>query len=78
MLELGGKVVSDPEINKALDNALYAVLAKGEKPEVLYIEAIPLVAFIPKRVKVHEGPGDISGKDAGLYLYFAVPKKFHA
>ena len=78
MLETGGSVVSDDEINRALDTAMYQVIASGKKPEVLYIESIPTVAFIPKRIKVHFGLNDSGGQDSGMHLYFAVPKRFHA
>jgi hypothetical protein len=78
MLETGGSVVSDEEINRALDIAMYEVITSGKKPEALYIESIPAVAFIPKRVKVHLGLTDSSGQDSGMHLYFAVPKRFHA
>lgn len=78
MLETGGIVVSDDEINKVLDRALYATTADGKRPEMLTIEAIPAVVFIPKKIKVYHGLSDTTGTDTDMYLYFAVQKRFHA
>lgn len=78
MLETGGKVVSDPEINKALDAVLFETIALGKEPEMLYIESIPAVTFIPKRVTLYIGPTDTKGVQSERYLYFAVPRLFNA
>jgi hypothetical protein len=76
MLETGGKVVSDPNINNALDIAAIEHRAKtGKEPEQLIIEAIPATVFIPKKITLHRFRGD-PGEKTRACLYFAVEKRF--
>lgn len=76
MLETGGIVVSDPNINQELDRAMAA--RKGDViPDMLYVEAIPAMYFVPKRVNIHNFVG-APGRKSNIFLYFAVKRQFHA
>lgn len=76
MLETDGIVVSDPDINKALDYAVMEHRAKtGKEPEQLIIESIPATVFIPKKITLHRFHGD-PGEKTSANLYFATNKRF--
>lgn len=80
MIETGGIVVANKELNDALDRALYNhVRVKDKAPTMLIIESEPGMVFIPKKVTVFHRPFQPAqdGID-GLYLYFAARKKYHA
>ena len=84
MLETGGNVVSQDDINAELDKAVLAYqVNKGTKelPKALIIEAFPGIMFVPRRVRLHHGvPGtasfDVGGKESWLCLFFAVKRKY--
>ena len=79
MLETGGTVVSDDNINRALDKAMGYHMATYEKrPGHLIIEAIPATVFIPKRIEVRRSMFQTFGTLTDMYLYFAKPRIFHA
>jgi len=84
MLETGGTVVSDEDINAVLDRAWNEYRAKtGKVPTLLAIEAMPGYAFVPRRIKLHAGrPGttsfDLEGRKLNANLYFAIRRLFHA
>jgi len=78
MLETGGQVVAQEELNSALDIAMKKA---GGSVEMLSLSHLPGIYFVPKKVKLHCGipgkPGfDVSGKPSSIYLYFAVRKLY--
>lgn len=79
MLETGGIVVSDDDINRALDKAMkYHMATYGKRPEHLIIEAIPATIFMPRRIEVRRSRFQTFGTLTDMYLYFAKPRIFHA
>jgi hypothetical protein len=77
MYETGGQVVNDQYMNFELDAALMNHRGvTGKEPERVIIEALPGYYFIPKQIKLHHMLEMPEGKDTGIYLYFAVPKRF--
>ena len=77
MLETGGIVVSDENINRELDRAVTMHrMRTGKEPEMFLVEAIPATWFIPKKITVHRATHDIVGTKTDACLYFAVSKKF--
>lgn len=77
MMETGGIPVSDPDINKALDKIVLECLAGGKKAEMLFIEAIPGYAFLPRRILMHDKLSP-EGRKTELHLYFAIRRQYHA
>jgi hypothetical protein len=82
MLETGGVVVNDENLNLELDMAMYAYrMKKPNGSASLVVDAIPGVRFVPKRIRLHHGipglPGfNLEGVDSNKYLFFAVRKVF--
>lgn len=78
MLETGGQVVADRNLNVRLDRAMHEhIMVKGSTPDYLVVESEPGIVFIPKKVKLHARMKDME-TDTGIYLYFAARKQFHA
>lgn len=79
MLETGGVVVSDRELNMRLDKAIHEHLARGKgEPDMLFAEVEPGYYFVPKKIRIHRGRFDVRGTESQFYLYFAVPRKYNA
>ena len=78
MLETGGILVSDEHIIAELDATMegHRLSGKGE-PEMLFIEAIPAMVFVPKKIQLHKSTLDVIGRPTHRYLYFAVNRHFH-
>ena len=83
--EIGGVVVGDEDLNRALDVKLENWRnIKGDRralPAALVVESIPMMHFVPKPITLYTGrPGTPSfnnvGKETGLCLWFAVGRVF--
>lgn len=77
MLETGGIVVSDENLNMALDAAIRQHKAvKDGEPEMLLVEKEPGYYFVPRKVRLHMTRFDLEGRSSNIYLYFAVRRRY--
>lgn len=78
MLETGGQIVANKDLNARLDRAMMEHrMTKGKIPDCFIVESEPGIEFIPKKVILH---ANLSQEkiDTEIYLYFAKPRVYHA
>jgi len=78
MIETGGTVVANKDLNARLDRAMYEYIEnKGKVPDLFIVESEPGIEFIPRRINLHASMSN-TDMETSIYLYFAKSRLYHA